>query len=398
MAIPRNLANFATKLDTGGFINGSVGAPSITFSSDTITGIYRVGTSNIGFSAGGVRFFQSAYTRGTIPSSSDGTGNPETTFIGLGQYGTISSTSGSAAVINVETGGAYRLDACPYQLKITAPGRGSNTAYTAPAANGIVGIISTGDYGGNGVAEKNVLYIENNTAVLRVDGGATGVKVVSNSYSTTYGIDSLCKPGDPNGGGVPVAIRARVDNSNGANDNSAPVCLMLDNGPSDNITKINGGQTLAVSFDRRSGSTSRQTWSFRRNTTSNEVGSISTTNTATTYSTSSDYRLKENPTPMTGALAKVSRLKPCTFTWKIDGSVGEGFIAHELQEVVPQAVTGEKDAVEEIKDGEGNTLETKPKYQSVDTSFLVATLTAAIQEQQVLIETLTARVAALEAK
>jgi hypothetical protein len=85
---------------------------------------------------------------------------------------------------------------------------------------------------------------------------------------------------------------------------------------------------------------------------------------------------------MTGALAKVALLKPCTYKWNADGSVGEGFIAHELAEVVPQAVTGEKDAVDE----EGN-----PKYQGIDTSFLVATLTAAIQEQQAIIESLKAR-------
>jgi len=91
---------------------------------------------------------------------------------------------------------------------------------------------------------------------------------------------------------------------------------------------------------------------------------------------------------MTGALAKVALLKPVTYTWKVDGSDGEGFIAHELQEVKPDCVTGTKDEV----DAEGN-----PKYQGVDTSFLVATLTAAIQEQQTIINDLKARVTALEA-
>ena len=119
------------------------------------------------------------------------------------------------------------------------------------------------------------------------------------------------------------------------------------------------------------------------------VGQISQNGTNTTYSTSSDYRLKDNVQPMTGALAKVALLKPCNYTWKADGSDGEGFIAHELAEVVPDAVTGEKDAV----DAEG-----KPVYQGIDTSFLVATLTAAIKEQQQMIETLQAKVAALEAK
>jgi hypothetical protein len=92
---------------------------------------------------------------------------------------------------------------------------------------------------------------------------------------------------------------------------------------------------------------------------------------------------------MTGALQKVAQLKPCTYTWKVNGFEGQGFIAHELQEVVPDCVTGEKDAV----DADGN-----PVYQGVDTSFLVATLTAALQEAHGLIKDLQSRVIALEAK
>jgi len=101
------------------------------------------------------------------------------------------------------------------------------------------------------------------------------------------------------------------------------------------------------------------------------VGSISCTASTTTYATSSDYRLKEAVLPMTGALNTIAKLKPITYKWKINGSDGQGFIAHELQEVCPDAVTGIKDAV----DAEG-----KPVYQGIDTSFLVATLVAAIQE------------------
>lgn len=108
---------------------------------------------------------------------------------------------------------------------------------------------------------------------------------------------------------------------------------------------------------------------------------------AVSYNTTSDYRLKEDVQPLSGALARIAALKPCTYKWKADGSDGEGFIAHELAEVVPQCVTGEKDAV----DAEG-----KPQYQGIDTSFLVATLTAALQEAHGLIKDLQTRVAALE--
>jgi hypothetical protein len=126
------------------------------------------------------------------------------------------------------------------------------------------------------------------------------------------------------------------------------------------------------------------------NDTPAQAGAI-THNGSTTvlYTTSSDYRLKDTIEPMKNALARVSLLKPVTFKWRSDGSDGEGFIAHELQSVIPGAVCGEKDAV----DSDG-----KPKHQGVDASFVVATLVAAIQELKAQNDELKARVAVLEAK
>ncbi len=150
---------------------------------------------------------------------------------------------------------------------------------------------------------------------------------------------------------------------------------------------FSGGSASSRGIVMVSGSTANTAMIGFQNPNGYAQGEILTSGTTTTYSTSSDYRLKENIAPMTGALAKVALLKPCTYKWKVDGSNGDGFIAHELQEVVPQCVTNEKDAVDE----DGN-----PIYQGIDTSFLVATLTAAIQEQQAIIETLTNRITALE--
>ena len=127
------------------------------------------------------------------------------------------------------------------------------------------------------------------------------------------------------------------------------------------------------------------------------VGSISVSGSTTAYNTSSDYRLKHDISPITDALKKVALLKPCTYKWNLDGSEGEGFIAHELAEICPQAVTGNKDATETYIDKDGNE-QTRSVYQGIDVSFLVATLTAAIQEQQVLITQLTERISALEGK
>jgi hypothetical protein len=118
------------------------------------------------------------------------------------------------------------------------------------------------------------------------------------------------------------------------------------------------------------------------------VGSITQNGSATAYNTSSDYRLKENVVPLTGAIDRVNQLQVHRFNFIADPDrTVDGFIAHEAQEVVPECVTGEKDAV----DDEGN-----PVYQGIDQSKLVPLLTAALQEALAKIEALEAKVAALE--
>ena len=120
-----------------------------------------------------------------------------------------------------------------------------------------------------------------------------------------------------------------------------------------------------------------------------QVGTIQVTGSATAYITSSDYRLKENVAPITNGLTTIASLKPVTYDWKNDASKGEGFIAHELQSVIPAAVSGEKDAIN--KDGSINP-------QGVDYSKIVVHLVAAIQELKAENDDLKARLTALEAK
>jgi len=113
------------------------------------------------------------------------------------------------------------------------------------------------------------------------------------------------------------------------------------------------------------------------------VGSISTSASATAFNTSSDYRLKENVTPVTDGITRLQQLKPSRFNFIADPSkTVDGFIAHEVQTIVPEAITGEKDAVDE----EGN-----PVYQGIDQSKIVPLLTAALQEAISEIESLKAR-------
>ena len=129
-----------------------------------------------------------------------------------------------------------------------------------------------------------------------------------------------------------------------------------------------------------------QTFLFRRQNVT--VGSISVSGSATTYATSSDHRLKENVDYNFTALDRVAQLKPARFNFIATPTVTvDGFVAHEVQDVVPEAIIGEKDAV----DSDGN-----PDYQGIDQSKLVPLLTKAIQEQQTIIESLTARITTLE--
>ena len=117
-------------------------------------------------------------------------------------------------------------------------------------------------------------------------------------------------------------------------------------------------------------------------------GSIKTNNSSTSYNTSSDYRLKENVVEITGATDRLKQLKPSRFNFINDPDrTVDGFLAHEVSDIVPEAISGEKDAV----DADNN-----PKYQQIDQSKLVPLLTAALQEALTKIESLEARITALE--
>lgn len=127
---------------------------------------------------------------------------------------------------------------------------------------------------------------------------------------------------------------------------------------------------VAARFQRSNDGTNVQ---FYRGTS--VVGSVSVTSTATAYNTSSDYRLKENVADYAGSGAVIDALRPVSYTWRVNGQADVGFLAHEVQAVVPTAVNGEKDGED---------------MQSYDPSKLVPYLVAELKA-------LRARVAALEA-
>ena len=145
-----------------------------------------------------------------------------------------------------------------------------------------------------------------------------------------------------------------------------------------------------------------------------EVGSIkiASNGTTTNYNTGSDYRLKTDVQPVTDASARIQSLNPVNFEWIRSGTRTDGFLAHEAQAVVPDCVSGDKDAMKDegyevtpaVLDDDGNVTteavmgtRSVPDYQGIDQSKLVPLLTAALQEALTEIASLKTRVEALEA-
>jgi len=149
------------------------------------------------------------------------------------------------------------------------------------------------------------------------------------------------------------------------------------------IQALGGGQSALTCYNLGTGATNI----ISLENGNGQVGRIQMNGSTTSYYTTSDYRLKDNVQPMIGALAKVAALRPCTFQWKSSGATSQGFVAHELQEVCPDAVGGEKDAV---------TPEGGIMPQGVDASKVVPLLTAALQEIVAKIEAMESRLAVME--
>jgi len=136
-------------------------------------------------------------------------------------------------------------------------------------------------------------------------------------------------------------------------------------------------------------------------TAGTKIGSITQNGASNTaFNTSSDYRLKENIALISDGISRLKQLKPSRFSWIVDdtNTLQDGFIAHEVSPVIPEAVLGEKDAVFTEDTNVGNDTKGAIKPQAVDYSKLTPLLTAALQEAIAKIEVLETKVAALEAE
>jgi hypothetical protein len=400
-AVMGHLKDFQTgavsdPLTVGGVLTvtgGSAAAPAITTSGDTNTGVLFPAADTVAITTGGTE-------RARVDSS----GN-----LGLGV--TPSAWSGFKA-LQIGTGGALANPNSLTRVDLTTNsyyngsqdtyiGTGAATSYRQNGGQHIWYYAASGSAGGAiSFNEAGRFDTSGNLLVggtAQVFGEKLLLKTASGDCYTTMsnGTGSVYVGWSNSGFGFMGTAtnhaqtfytngteRARIDSSGNllvgttSNLNNSEARLQ--------VKGISTGDSLSVF---RIGDSRTAGNILFQNASTTQVGYIQILASSTVYATSSDYRLKEDVLPMTGALAKVALLKPVTYKWKVDGFSSQGFIAHELAEVVPECVTGEKDAV----DVDGN-----PQYQGIDTSFLVATLTAAIQEQQALITSLTARITALE--
>ena len=235
----------------------------------------------------------------------------------------------------------------------------------------------TSDGSGAGAREIGFIHIENEQAGTNTT--MSGAMVFGSSAYNASAIERMRIDSSGNilfGGISALPNGTSVFGSAFRTDTNGRMGLRL-------ATSATGAQTLAEFFNGNG-----------------SVGSIQTNALATSYVTSSDYRLKENVVAMTGALDRVDQLKPSRFNFIADADTTvDGFLAHEVADVVPEAISGEKDATEEyevtpaVLDDEGNIIEeavmgTRPVYQGIDQSKLVPLLVGAIQELRAEIEQL----------
>ena len=276
-------------------------------------------------------------------------------------------------------------------------------------------------------------YVQNNTGVLRINNDGTdlvvstddnihlrvngteeGVKIVKDGTVELY--HNNAKAGYTATEGFHV--KGTENRLNFSNDDvwiQRPTgnTMAFATGGSEAM-RIDGDQALCIGrTDKQSGSTNLSVKGVnvhpievRRDGTSDQgmigfyndngmVGSIETNGSATEYNTSSDYRMKENVTALTGAATRLKTLKPYRFNFKTDSSkTVDGFIAHEVSTAVPEAISGEKDAVvTQAKIDLGIYKQSQlndPVYQGIDHSKLVPLLVAALQEALTRIEALEA--------
>ena len=375
----KNNSLTAVTLDSSG--NVGIGTSTPIQGKLTISGSNYVTTNN-GWAVGGIHLDGDNSSAGANSYSgaiSFGTGTGASAISGV-QYSSDNDTQGLAFFVHSSGTGtadsteAMRLDAVGNLLVGTNISAGALHVYKA---GGTTVNISAGS---NDAGEKTKLGIG-----TFVGNGAAGSSIQAETYHSATAQSSL--EFHTSGG-----EKARIDSSGNllVGTTSISDSRFSSITPGDNHAGyfVNDSSNFYSTLVLRNDATTstRRLIDFRQGNT--VVGRITHDGSSTTYSTTSDYRLKENVVSMDNASDRVKALKPCRFNFIADpDSTVDGFLAHEAQEVVPEAVTGTKDAV----DADGN-----PEYQGIDQSKLVPLLTKALQEALTKIEQLETRIETLE--
>ena len=305
---------------------GTAGAPAITTTGDTNTGIFFPAADTVAASVGGTEGLRLTSTGLGIGTSSPqkklAVSNNGAAGLELDPF-TRSGTTGASLLAYNRSGAAFvRMDYdASEHLFFT-----SATERMRLDSSGNVGIGETSP--GQTLAVKNssspIIRVGDGTRHVELRGGSTTQNPAVGTYyggDFTFVTNSTERARITSGGSLLV----------GTTGTAYGIGTFLAASGQNVLGVSSAGAVDGTRFIR-----------FNVNT-STEVGSVTTNGTATAYNTSSDYRLKDNQQPLTGSGAFIDALQPKTWNWKTDGSRGVGFIAHEVQAVSPGSVVGEKD-------------------------------------------------------
>jgi hypothetical protein len=287
-------------------------------------------------------------------------------------------------------------------LKLNAVGYADNLLVANSSGNVGIGTSSPSSaltVGAGGTARFNRSDNATYNEIKYVTSGDLFYFNQANGGAYQFNISGVEKVRIDSSGNLLVGTTSWSSGSNGISIGSNSNSRLLITNSTDFGLELYGATSNRISFSAANGAATR-------------VGSISVTNGSTSYNTSSDYRLKTDAQPMTGASDRVLALNPVNFEWISDGTRVDGFLAHEAQAVVPECVTGTKDAMRDeeyevtaaVLDADGMVVteavmgtRSVPDYQGIDQSKLVPLLTAALQEALTKIDAMETRLAALEA-
>ena len=298
------------------------------------------GTSNVGIGSGALVFTTTGSTNTAVGRNALRANTTAGNNTAVGYQSLLANTTGAS---NTAVG-TSSLDANISGSNLTAVGLGALGANTTASSNTCIGRSSG----------SQITTGSNNTIIGRYQGNSGGLDIRTSSNNI------VLSDGDGN-------VRVHI------NSVGTVTCF---------ATSGNYNQRLY------SGSNSAGFFLDFRRLDNTQVGRITTDGNTTAYTTSSDYRLKENVVTDWDATTRLKQLKPSRFNFiENPNNTVDGFLAHEVQAIVPEAITGTKDAV----DADGN-----PDYQGIDQSKLVPLLTGALKEAIAKIEDLEARLTTLE--